>query len=148
MFDQLAGNSTGVGDITQEPFEPLLELKHFALQLNLFQGNELAFAAARADFAGLPPCFFVTKIRVPKRPGFALPGASAVNRAFASFTIEEHAIAVGEFDQRFANAHLSNVLLFERFDGHPLRHRQGCYFFLVHPNEARRTGATIAALRA
>src|SRR2546423_10400793 len=86
------------------------------LPRDLLQRHQVAAAAARAPLARFFPARRRLKVRLPKRPGAALPRPGLVHRAPPRARIEEHAVAVGEFHQGAPHTDAADILLLEGLD--------------------------------
>jgi hypothetical protein len=122
------------------------KVEHGCLLFDRLELIQLADPAAGADFAGVGPRFGRADIRVPERPGAALPRAGGVDAALAGFGVEEDAI-VGllQLFEAFSDTNFANVLFFKlgNIDA-DLGGKRGDLFG-VHPDVAGRAGAAIAA---
>jgi hypothetical protein len=123
-----------------------LDLDDGRVRKHFFNAVDLPLTAAWADLARLLPCLRRFDVRVPERPGAALARPGVVNLAFATFGIEENAIAVVVFEQAFTRTDSANVAGLEIVSGQAHCFGQGRYFLVVHPHIARCAGAAIAAL--
>ena len=109
------------------------------------EGDATAAIAAGATLADLFPVGGRGEIRGPEGPGAALPGAAFVDAALASLIVEEHAIAVGVFDQALADADDADIATLELLDAEADGGGHRFDFGLINPDVAGVAGATIAA---
>src|SRR5262245_51906420 len=66
-------------------------LDNCKLPQNLVDGDNLPFAATRANLAGPLPGFLRAEVGIPERPSATLPWPGLVDRTFA--VLEKHAVA-------------------------------------------------------
>ena len=90
-----------------------LYLEHGPLRFNFLDLVKVSAAATRADLASSLPIGWRLEVRIPKRPGSALSGTSTVDLARPLFSVEEDAIAIGEFFEALADSDLPHVFFFE-----------------------------------
>jgi hypothetical protein len=112
---------------------------------NFAQFIKLSSPAPRTVFTCTLPILGSSQIAVPKRPSSTLARTGVINLAFSSLIVEENAVSVTELFEASADADFSCVLVFEFFDGQFDQFRNPRNLFLVNPDVARRSGATITA---
>ena len=118
----------------------------FQLFLDLLELVELAFAAPRADFAGVLPRLFIADIGAPEGPSLALTGTSFVDGAFARLGVEQHTVvALGTFFQAAADANLTDILFLKSCGSHVQLSGQRVDLGLIDPDVTWRAGAAVAA---
>jgi hypothetical protein len=121
-----------------------LELDDFQTASDLLGGDQVTAASAGAFLAGFFPSFRRKHRAFPEWPGSALAGSHRVDCA-TKFTIIKDAIPVGFFFQASLTAVESSVSCFGLVQTFASELRDGGNLFVIHPNETRRAGATIAA---
>ena len=70
-----------------------------------------------------------------------------VNAAAAGLGVKEYAVAIVVFLETFSDPNFPHVLTFESGDIHFYRGGEVGNLLFVHPNESRRAGTAITALR-
>lgn len=126
--------------------EPLI-----ALLNNLFGRIEPSFGviAAAAEAGRLAPRVGGIDILLPERPGFALDRANVVDAAPPPNGVEQNAVAVGQFDERFAPAvNQANVPILELVSVQVDRPGDFFELFVGDPDVARFPGTAAAAFAA
>jgi hypothetical protein len=123
-------------------------MNHRCLLLDRFELIERARTAAGTNSTSIRPCIGRANIGIPERPCAALARPGSINAAFARLAVEENAIAVGVFDETFADADLAYISRFKfgNIDAH--LGRQPGDVLLIDPHVTWRAGAAIAAARA
>lgn len=114
---------------------------------DFFRGVQLAMAGPGTRAAGCIPCDRFADVRSPEWPGTTLLGTGVVDAAAPGLRVEERAVPVGELSQGDAatgrtgvqEADLSHWLIQQSSDG--------CDLLVVHPDEARLSGAARSAAR-